>query len=82
LCLPSQPVAGTRKLACMQPARRHPRSPSPDSAVPESDAKRARQEKLAAIRRAVEAGLYDNDDILEQAFNRMLQQVQSERRSD
>ncbi|MFM7056789.1 MAG: hypothetical protein ACKO2P_07680 [Planctomycetota bacterium] len=66
----------------MQPARRQPRSPSPDGAVPESDAKRARQEKLEAIRRAVEAGLYDNDEILELAFNRMLQKVQSEGHAD
>ena len=64
----------------MHPARHQTRSP--DSAVPESDAKRARQEKLAAIRRAVEAGDYDNDEILEKAFNRMLQKVQAERRAD
>jgi hypothetical protein len=61
----------------MQPASRlHSSVPTP---APESDARKARQEKLAAIRRAVEAGHYDNDEILEQAFNRMLQRVQSER---
>jgi hypothetical protein len=64
----------------MQHARRHPKSPT--IASPDSDAGIARQEKLAAIRRAIEAGYYDNDDILEQAFNRMLHKVQSERHSD
>lgn len=78
--LPSPPVASTRKYSRMHPARRQPGSP--DSAVPESDAKRARQEKLAAIRRAVEAGDYDHDEILEKAFNRMLQKVQADRRAD
>jgi anti-sigma28 factor (negative regulator of flagellin synthesis) len=64
----------------MQHARRHPKSPT--IAAPDSDSGIARQEKLAAIRRAIEAGYYDNDDILEQAFNRMLQKVQSERHAD
>jgi anti-sigma28 factor (negative regulator of flagellin synthesis) len=61
----------------MQPTRRllQPQQPN----TPENDARAARQEKLAAIRRAIDAGHYDNDDILEKAFNRMLQRVQSER---
>jgi len=80
LTLPLLPVAQTRKTLRMQHARRHPKSPT--SAVPDSDAAVARQEKLAAIRRAVEAGYYDNDEILELAFSRMLQKVQSEHNAD
>lgn len=80
MTLPLLPVAQTRKTLRMQHARRHPKSPT--IASPDSDAGIARQEKLAAIRRAIEAGYYDNDDILEQAFNRMLHKVQSERHTD
>jgi hypothetical protein len=80
LTLPLLPVARTRKTVRMQHARRHPESPT--SPLPDSDAGPARQEKLAAIRRAIEAGYYDSDEILEQAFTRMLHKVQSERHSD
>lgn len=64
----------------MQPARHHHSPTSGPKA--DSDARLARQEKLAAIRRAIEAGYYDNEDILEQAFNRMLSKVQAERHAD
>jgi anti-sigma28 factor (negative regulator of flagellin synthesis) len=64
----------------MQPTRRLPHTQP--NALPETDARTARQEKLAAIRRAIDAGHYDSDDILEKAFNRMLHRVQSERNGE
>jgi HAMP domain-containing protein len=36
-----------------------------------------RAERLAAIRRAVEAGEYDSEELLAKAFDRMLQRYQS-----
>ena len=38
---------------------------------------RARQERLAAIRKAVEAGEYDSDDLLEKALERMIGRIRS-----
>jgi|GEM_PF-518434 len=36
-----------------------------------------RAERLAAIRRAIEAGEYDSEELLAKAFDRMLQRYQS-----
>jgi anti-sigma28 factor (negative regulator of flagellin synthesis) len=38
---------------------------------------RARQERLAAIRKAVEAGEYDSEDLLEKALERMISRIRS-----
>ncbi len=52
--------------------------PAPDPAVPPqsdlsiAEAHQLRQEKLAAIRQAVENGDYDSDALLEKALARML----------
>lgn len=56
--------------------------PSPQSAIlPESElsvaeAQHLHQEKLAAIRRAIENGAYDSDALLEKAIARMLQKLE------
>ncbi len=41
------------------------------------EAQRARQERLAAIRKAVEAGDYDSEDLLEKALERMISRIRS-----
>lgn len=42
------------------------------------EARRARQERLVAIRKAVEAGEYDSDELLEKALERMIRRIQSD----
>jgi len=37
----------------------------------------ARQERLAAIKKAVDAGEYDSDDLLEKAMERMINRIKS-----
>ena len=41
-------------------------------------ARRARHERLVAIRKAVEAGEYDSDELLEKALERMIRRIQSD----
>jgi anti-sigma28 factor (negative regulator of flagellin synthesis) len=51
--------------------------PKPDAkpAVSGPEAEQLRQEKLAAIRRAIDAGQYDSDDLLEESLKIMLDRL-------
>lgn len=49
----------------------------PEAAPATDAALQPRAERLAAIRRAVEAGEYDSEELLAKAFDRMLQRYQS-----
>ncbi len=49
----------------------------PEVAPATDAALQPRAERLAAIRRAVEAGEYDSEELLAKAFDRMLQRYQS-----
>lgn len=51
-------------------------APEPGRAAGDS-AVQQRAERLAAIRRAIEAGEYDSEELLAKAFDRMLQRYQS-----
>ena len=44
--------------------------------ISDSEATALRAEKLAAIKKAVDAGDYDSDDLLEKAMQRMLDAVE------
>ena len=46
--------------------------------ISDSEAAALRAEKLAAIKKAVDAGDYDSDDLLEKAMQRMLDAVEKE----
>lgn len=59
-----------------------------DGATPPSDSKEAdsiseteaatlRQEKLATIKKAIEAGAYDSEELLEKAMNRMRDMIEN-----
>jgi len=59
--------------------RGKPGLPEQDEAgLPAADAAlQQRAERLAAIRRAVDSGEYDSEELLAKAFDRMLQRYQS-----
>ena len=46
--------------------------------VSDEEALALRQEKLAAIRKAIDAGAYDSDQLLEKAMNRMREAIEGE----
>lgn len=55
------------------------RKPGDGLLSPEKEeARRARQERLVAIRKAVEAGEYDSEELLEKALERMIRRIQSD----
>lgn len=63
-------TAGSRKTSARK-SERATQNPSGEEIL------RARQERLAAIRKAVEAGEYDSDDLLEKAVERMISGIRS-----
>ena len=50
--------------------------PPAESPISPAEEQQLREEKLAAIRRAIDAGAYDSDEILEKALNRMLETLE------
>ena len=46
--------------------------------VSDEEALALRQEKLAAVRKAIDAGDYDSDQLLEKAMNRMREAIEGE----
>ena len=49
-----------------------------ESPISDVEAAAIRAEKLAAIKKAVDAGEYDSDDLLEKAMQRMLDAVEKQ----
>ncbi len=50
------------------------RMPADDS-VTQNEVNELQEEKIAAIRRAIAAGAYDSEEILQKAFARMIQRI-------
>lgn len=49
-----------------------------ESPISDAEALQLREEKLAAIRKAIAAGAYDSDEILEKALGKMLESFSDE----
>jgi anti-sigma28 factor (negative regulator of flagellin synthesis) len=49
-----------------------------DSGISHHEAELLRAEKLEAIRKAINAGAYDSDELLDKALNRMLESIDDE----
>lgn len=49
-----------------------------ETAISDAEADALRQQRLATIRKAVEAGLYDSDELLEKAMKRMRAAIENE----
>lgn len=52
--------------------------PPAESPISPAEEQQLREEKLAAIRRAIDAGAYDSDEILEKALSRMLETLEDD----
>ncbi|MEZ6060202.1 MAG: hypothetical protein R3C19_07570 [Planctomycetaceae bacterium] len=48
-----------------------------DESAEEADSKVRRMQKLANIRAAIDAGLFDSDEVLEEAMRRLVKRIQS-----
>ena len=46
-----------------------------DSCISHQEAELLRAEKLEAIRKAISAGVYDSDEVLDKALNRMIESI-------
>lgn len=49
-----------------------------ESPISPAEEQQLREEKLAAIRRAIDAGAYDSDEILEKALRRMMETLEDD----